>query len=394
MKSLDSKPTSKEDIRRNNLSALLRHVHSERTISRAALGEVLGLSKTTVAELVADLESRGLVVRRGQEQSGSAGRPSHLIAASSEPIVLVINPEIDGLNLALINFAAEILDSVYLELDEAYSVETAIALVRHSLETQWGAYEEILYGAVLAVPGAIDHETLKLIYAPSLGWRDIEVGSVFSAALGMRVWVTNNARAATISEHTFGAAKGLSNAICLFSGVGGIGGGFVVNGHVLDGSSGLAGEIGKMRLYAEGAKKHSTFGELMHREDLVAALGQARLSDVQIDELLVTTSDPKVHQCIDSQVAVLISAIETLRDLLDPQVIVLGGYLGSLVKARKQQITNTLNSTSLKFRSEDFLVTRAAELRPMVLLGAAELAWSELLVNPLNYRRKKGRKHV
>jgi predicted NBD/HSP70 family sugar kinase len=126
----------------------------------------------------------------------------------------------------------------------------------------------------------------------------------------------------------------------------------------------------------------------MHREEIVTALGKTRLSDEALDRLLLQTNDASVHKVIDAQVSVLLSAIETLRDLFDPEAILLGGYLGSLVTSRKSQIANTLNSTSLKHRDENFLVPRATELKPMVLIGAAEIAWEEILNNPLGYNQK------
>ena len=388
MKTSGSVATGKDAIRQKNLSALLREVHLERTVSRAALGEKLGLSKTTIAELVSELDASGLVVRVGNEQSGSAGRPSQLVSASPVPLVLVVNPEIDGLTIALVNFFTEIVDFEYVELDSTYSVETAKALVVEYLERNRKSYVGRLHGIVLALPGAIDNKSRRLINAPSLGWRDVDVAAEFEKQLSLKVWTINNARAATISEHNFGAAKGLANVICLFSGVGGIGGGIVVNNRVLEGSSGLAGEIGKIRLYADGPRKHLSFGELMHREKIVTALGKTRLSDEALDQLLLQTNDALVHKVIDAQVCVLLSAIETLRDLFDPEAILLGGYLGSLVESRKSQIANTLNSTSLKHRDENFLVPRATELKPMVLIGAAEIAWEEILNNPLGYNQK------
>lgn len=388
MKTSGSVATGKDAIRQKNLSALLREVHLERTVSRAALGEKLGLSKTTIAELVSELDASGLVVRVGNEQSGSAGRPSQLVSASPVPLVLVVNPEIDGLTIALVNFFTEIVDFEYVELDSTYSVETAKALVVEYLERNRKSYVGRLHGIVLALPGAIDNKSRRLINAPSLGWRDVDVAAEFEKQLSLKVWTINNARAATISEHNFGAAKGLANVICLFSGVGGIGGGIVVNNRVLEGSSGLAGEIGKIRLYADGPRKHLSFGELMHREEIVTALGKTRLSDEALHQLLLQTNDALVHKVIDAQVCVLLSAIETLRDLFDPEAILLGGYLGSLVESRKSQIANTLNSTSLKHRDENFLVPRATELKPMVLIGAAEIAWEEILNNPLGYNQK------
>ena len=379
---------SKDAIRRQNLSALLRQVHATGTISRAVLGQTLGLSKTTIAELVSELEAAGLVDRVGNEQKAGAGRPSQLVAASSEPLVLVVNPEVDGITLAFVNFAAEIIETEFIEFDHGYSLETAATLVKEFLAKHSNIQKHRLYGSVFAIPGAIDKTTNKLIDAPSIGWSDLDVVDQLTRTLGIKVWITNNARAATVSEHLFGAAKGLQNAICLFSGVGGIGGGFIVNGRVLEGSNGIAGEIGKMNLISGGARGAQTFGDLMRRDEIIAALGKKRLSDSELDALISNSTQLEVNKAVDSQVSLLLAALKTLRDLFDPEAVILGGFLGSLVRSRKTQLLKSMNHESLKEKGNEFLIPRAAELKPMVLIGAAETAWEQIFSDPVNQYRK------
>jgi len=375
--------TNKDAIRRQNLSALLTKVHLDGIVSRSALGEDLNLSKTAIADLVSDLESRSLIERVGNEQSGSAGRPSQLVRPNPKLHVVVVNPEIDAINIAIVNFSNDIVSKQIIEMKDAYSVQRCIAIVgEHLSDLSQEGSSKALRGMILALPGAIDDQTKELIDAPSLGWRNLRTADLFQQAFGLRVWEINNARAATVSEMLFGAAKSARNAICLFSGVGGIGGGIVVNQQILEGAHGLAGEIGKMRMLPTALQKGQTFGELMQRQDIVAALGKTRLHDDELDALIVSNSQVKVHEVIDEQTDVLIAALETLRDLFDPEVIVLGGYLGSLVKARTNHILGTLNSNSLKERGVGFLVPRAAELIDMVLVGAAQKAWEELLKDP------------
>jgi predicted NBD/HSP70 family sugar kinase len=389
-----SQAQSKDGIRQQNLSALIELVHLRESVSRAELGALLGLSKTTIAELVDELETLGLLIRTGNEQSGSAGRPSQLVAPSSKPQVVVVNPEIDGVNVALINFAHEIFKQEYLPTGVAYSVETTIALVNDYWQRHELSGAKNVLGLCLALPGAIDQATGRLVSAPSLGWNDLDVAARFEAAIGVRVWASNNARAATVSEHLFGAARGASQAVCLFSGVGGIGGGLIINGQVLEGAHGLAGELGKIALVTDSALKVKTFGELMRREDLVRALGASSLQDDELDKMLGESQSAAVHRVVDEQVGYLIAAVRTLRDLHDPQLIVFGGYLGSLVKNRTDEILNLLNHDSLRVRGLDFLVPRVAELKPMVLIGAAEKAWNELIHNPHQYMQLQENKKM
>ena len=388
MRTTTAVAASKDAIRRQNLSALLRQVHANGPISRAALGQALGLSKTTIAELVSELEAAGLVDRVGSEQKAAAGRPSQLVAASSKPLVLVVNPEVDGITLAFVNFAAEIIESEFVDFDNPYSLETTATLVNEFLDKHSKITNNRMFGCVLAIPGAVDKNTNKLIDAPSLGWSDLDVVDQLTRALNLKVWITNNARAATVSEHLFGAAKGLQNAICLFSGVGGIGGGFIVNGKVLEGSNGIAGEIGKMNLISGVARGAQTLGEIMRRDEIVSALGKKRLSDSELDSLICNTTLFAVNKVVDEQVSLLLAALKTLRDLFDPEAVILGGFLGSLVKCRKTQLLKSMNHDSLKEKGDEFLIPRSAELKPMVLIGAAETAWEQIFSDPVNQYRK------
>lgn len=385
-------PQSKDSIRQQNLSALIELVHLRGPISRAELGAVLGLSKTTIAELVDELENLDLLERVGSVQSGSAGRPSQVVAPSGQPQVVVVNPEIDGINVAIINFAHELSHQEYLPTGAAYSIETTIALVKDYWQRIPAATRKNLIGISLALPGAIDQATGRLVAAPSLGWNDLDAAARFEAAIGVRVWATNNARAATVSEHLFGAAKDATNAACLFSGVGGIGGGLIINGQVLEGSHGLAGELGKIALATESMTQVKTFGDLMKREALVKALIKSSLQDAELDELLAATQSAEVHRIIDEQVSYLVAATRTIRDLHDPELIVYGGYLGSLVKNRRSEILTSLNQGALRPRGDDFLVPRVTELKPMVLIGAAEKAWNELIHDPYSFSKNMQRR--
>ena len=379
-------PAAKDRIRLQNLTATISAVHLRGPISRAELGAELGLSKTTISELVDELEALGLLERAGNQQSGSAGRPSQIVAPSSQPKVVVVNPEIDGVNVAIVNFAHELSNQEYLPTGSAYSVETTIALVKEYIERLTPVERFGLIGICLALPGAIDHSSGLLVSAPSLGWANLDAAAKFEAAFGMRVWATNNARAATVSEHLFGSARGINNAACLFSGVGGIGGGLIINGLVLEGAHGLAGELGKIALATEANGEVRTFGDLMRRDALVEALGHANLQDDELDRALSLAQSAKVQQVVDQQVRYLIAATKTLRDLHDPELIVYGGYLGSLVKLRMDEILAALNQNSLRPRTKDFLVPRVAELKPMVLIGAAEKAWTELIYAPYQFK--------
>ncbi len=352
------KGTSKEAMRDNNLSALLTEIHRNGEMSRAELGERLGLSKTTIAELVDELEQLELLTKNGSEIRSSAGRPSHVVAPSKLPLVVVFNPEIDGITVGLVNLAGEVVWEKFTQMNRTYSPSEFSAYASQvfaELEPELAAR---IWAGVAVLPGAIEKTTARLIAAPSLEWQSVFLKADLEAILKLPVFLVNNGRAATIAEHHFGYATNLRNAVCIISGAGGVGGGVIVNREVLDGERGVAGEIGKMRIHDSdlGLPGNMSFGHLMTRE---------RVEDA-----------PALHA------RVLTNALATLRDLFDPEVIVVLGYLGELVETRRAAILKELNDGALIARGDDFLISRATGLNSMLLLGGAEIAWSELLANP------------
>ena len=84
--------------------------------------------------------------------------------------------------------------------------------------------------------------------APNLPWKGvIELCKVFSAKAGVPVYTTNDANAAAIGEMTYGTAKGMKNFIVITLGTG-VGSGIVINGQLVYGCDGFAGELGHVTM--------------------------------------------------------------------------------------------------------------------------------------------------
>ncbi len=103
----------------------------------------------------------------------------------------------------------------------------------------------------IGVAGQVERETGVVRFAPNLGWRDVPLGARLKERLGVPVYVTNDVRAATWGEWMHGAGVGTRDLVVLFVGTG-IGGGVVVDGHLLEGATNAAGELGHQTLVAGG----------------------------------------------------------------------------------------------------------------------------------------------
>jgi glucokinase len=105
------------------------------------------------------------------------------------------------------------------------------------------AKEKSVAGIGIGSPGNVDLETGTIRYSPNFGWKDVELGNAMRKAFKFPVFVGNDARCATLGEHTFGSGKGVPDFVLLTLGTG-IGGGIVSGGRLLVGGRASAGEIG------------------------------------------------------------------------------------------------------------------------------------------------------
>jgi glucokinase len=107
----------------------------------------------------------------------------------------------------------------------------------------------------VAVAAQVDPRTGTVVHAPNLGWRDVPLARRLADELGGRVYVVNDARAATYAEWQFGAGVGADDLFCLFLGTG-IGGSAVLGGRLIEGGTHAAGEVGHMTIVSGGRKCH------------------------------------------------------------------------------------------------------------------------------------------
>ncbi len=99
-------------------------------------------------------------------------------------------------------------------------------------------------GTCIATAGLIDAAGGRVIAAPNIpGFRDLELAAPVSERLGLPTWIENDASAAALGEHRYGAGRGTRNLLHATLGTG-IGGGIVIDGRLYRGARGLAGEIG------------------------------------------------------------------------------------------------------------------------------------------------------
>ena len=107
-----------------------------------------------------------------------------------------------------------------------------------------GVEREQLAGLGIASPGAVDVERGVVPNAPQLpGWQDVPLARLMAERVGVAALLENDASAAALGEHRFGAGRGTRHMLYLTVSTG-VGGGIIIDGELYRGKSGAAGELG------------------------------------------------------------------------------------------------------------------------------------------------------
>lgn len=168
-------------------------------------------------------------------------------------------------------------------------VEAGLACLR-PLVTQVGGIEQIQGMGIGAPNGNYYNGTIE--FAPNLPWAHdgvIPLAQLFSDALGIPVKLTNDANAAAMGEMTYGAARGMKNFIVITLGTG-VGSGIVINGQIVYGCDGFAGELGHVIMDRRPDARPCGCGRKGCLEAYCSASGVARTAR----EILQTTDRPSL----------------------------------------------------------------------------------------------------
>ena len=255
-------------VRRANLSAIARELHLNGSLSRSELVVRTGLTRSAIRGLIGELVAAGLVVEEGASSAGTPGRPSLVVRPEpTAAVVLAMEIAVDSMAAAVVGFGGAILGSARVDRRRGHqSAEAVVAelaeLCRPLLETSGRATRFV--GSGVAVAGLVRSVDGMVAMAPNIGWRDVPIGPMIEAALqtGGPVVVANDADLGVLAELRRGAAVGAHDVLYI-SGEVGVGGGLVIGGRPLMGTTGYGGEVGHMTVNPHGSMCRLRFRRLL-----------------------------------------------------------------------------------------------------------------------------------
>lgn len=372
-----------EQLRRANLSRVLELLHEDGPHSRADLTRLVGSSRSTMAGVVTELERLGLVAESMPELTGGAGRPSGVVSVNPDVVALTVNPEVDAIHIGLVGLGGRVVKHTRIEVpdtDVTTVVSLAAATIRGMLSDDPPRYRVL--GIGLAIPGQVRISDGVVRQATHLGWTEVPLTDLITNATGLRAWAANAATLAMRAESRLGAGKGIADLVYLIGGASGVGGGAVVGGRLLTGSAGYAGEFGHTVVTPGGTPCHCGGRGCLEAEvdqaSLLAAVGLGSADAGRLGATLKASRDPEVAALVADRAARLAVAVRNALNVFNPQAIVLSGHLAALHEASELDLI----AEGVASSREAVEIRSAALGDEQLMIGAAELVWSELLADP------------
>ena len=240
-----------------NRQIVLNLIREHQPISRAELARRMNVRRASLTAIVRDLLTAGEIVETGRAASARGRRPTLLRVQTSGRLVVAVDVRPGHTSVALADFAGAVLERGAFETPadpEMLATQLAVR-VQSILDTHRGheAPHESCHGIGIVVPGMVDRRTGRVLYAPRLGWRDVQLRDAIADQTGLPVFVESAPIACALAR--LWSLDGKTRAVNNFAYVSvsdGVGVGIVFKGEVLRGETHTAGELGHVSLDPNG----------------------------------------------------------------------------------------------------------------------------------------------
>jgi predicted NBD/HSP70 family sugar kinase len=328
-------------LRAHNERTVLEQLRAAGPSSRPDLARIAGLSKPTVSQALANLESAGLVRSVGPA-SPSLGRTAMLYEVDpTAGYVVGIDIGRAWIRVAAADLAGEIVA----RRDERNRARSANALVKavgavaHEVVAAAGLTWKRVAHTVVGGPGVFDPESDRLRHAPNVpGWSRPGVMSSLREALPPTVTLDNDANLAAVGERTYGSGRDARTFVYVSVGTG-IGMGVIIDGELYRGAHGAAGEVGYLPLgddepggTARDARRRGLMEEAASADAVVRTakrLGMTGATSAKRVFAAARAGDALALAAVESEAKRLALVVGTVAAIVDPEFVLLGGGVGS-----------------------------------------------------------------
>ena len=385
-----------------NTRIVLNLVRAHQPISRADLARQMGVSRGAVSLIVNDLLAQKAIFEGATGETERGRKPTFLYIDSRRRAVVAADIRASETFLMLADLVGKPLTGV-ISFPTVSDPKQLIAKLAARIKRLLADHPEIdgCAGIGVVVPGMVEHSTMRVLHAPTLGWRNVDVREGLAAATGLPVQIENSGRACALAQ--MWALRGdlaMATGDLVFVSVSdGVGVGVIMNGEVLRGRHNIAGEFGHVPLSLDGPKcscgahgcweayisNRATLARYFGRAANTATLEDAKHRQFSVEDLITRArgSDAKAVAAIEATARYLGLGLASVINVLDPSRVYVGGEITLAWDLIEGTVRTALGERALTSAAAE------TEIRPVAageyprLQGAAALVAAPAFAAPV-----------
>ena len=360
--------------RAHNAALVLRALYDLGPISRADIARLTGLTRTSVGELVADLERDGLAEDVGRGPSTGGKQPTLVALKDDARTVITLDLGERTFTAALANLRGELTTKRTRDL-EGRDGDQALELVHELIDDVRREATSPILGIGVGTPGVVDADgTIR--WAVNLAWQDLPLARIIEERHQLPAVVANDSRAAALATSLFGGDERPQNLVVIKVGRG-VGAGLILRDQLFGGDGDGAGEIGHVVVDPDGIQCHcGRFGCLETVASAPAVVRAARGAGVTTLAELVdrtTAGDDRVLPVVLAAGRAIGAAIAGLTGALDVRHITVVGSATALGEPWFEAIREEAGRRSLGPLARETQIIDGGTGEDVTLLGACAL---------------------
>lgn len=379
-------------IKELNTSLILNTIKEYKSISRADIAKLTGLTAATVTNITSKLLEYNLILETEFGASNGGRKPILLEFNYSYYNVIGVVITRQEVTLTLTDLNSNLISQRKIELNSNAIPSYAISLISEKAKELIKESSKRVIGMGVSMEGLVDEKKGTLILASNFGWQNVDIKNNLTKSLDIPVFVNNDVKALAKGEEMFGEAKTSKNFVLLYTGYG-IGASLVSNGKIYRGTSNYACEIGHITLDINGPEcscgNRGCFEALASGEALIKEIRNNDLTnlfkkEISLNEIIekISENNEDILKLIEKQAYYIGIGIANIINIFNPSEIIVDGYISCVPEYIKNIIINEVNKRSLKSMRENANVIFSKMGTKSKFKGAIGLLISELFDNP------------
>ncbi len=394
------KKISKSMMRTMNETLILRKIKDKGYTYKATLSKETGLTLPSVAEILSNLEKKGLIKNSGETKTTRGRFPSRyqLNAEGFKVIgILVGSRKIKG---GVIHLDGSISSIVKKNLPPLPTPENVMKLMIEVIQEVIASQSDLsaIYGIGIGMHGVVDPVKGLSIFPPHLKWKNTPIRDYIESKFNLPVLIDNDCNVATLAENWFGQGENNLSFITLYIDYG-VGSGVLLDGNLFRGSSYGAGQIGHNSVMEDGplctcgnygcleaiASENSILSQLVKKLKVgfpsVLSTVVKNLDDLTINDVYdaAIQNDPLALDAIVTAARYIGVGVASLLNIFNPEkIIILGGIL-KVKDLISEPIFQSVSKHALQSNIQNLEIVFSELGENIDILGAGTLWINELL---------------